>query len=203
MLIDLHVHSEISECSSLSLADILVHARTRGLDGVCITDHDSMAVLAQIKEGFQSDGLLVLVGMEYTTPQGDFLVYGVEAPPSPGMDAVSLMRAVGKMGGATVAAHPYREWRASDISSIIPGLCTAVEIENGRNTEQENCRAARLATDLNLCSVAGSDAHSVDELGRHPTRFSVPVRNSRDLVRALTDRQCEPDFVRSALAVAL
>ena len=78
MLIDIHVHSTVSMCSSLSPADIIENGRACGLDGVCITDHDSTAVLSQIEEGFQSNGLLVLVGMEYTTPQGDFLVFGKE-----------------------------------------------------------------------------------------------------------------------------
>lgn len=192
MLIDLHVHSTISGCSSLPLEDILSTARSRGLDGVCITDHDSTDVLAQIEEGFQSDGLLVLVGMEYGTPQGDFLVFGhVEVLPK-GMQASELLPAVKQLGGAAIAAHPFRGWRPTDTSLFETEWCSAIEIENGRNTEFENDLAAGLARKHMLPGVAGSDAHNLTELGRYPTRFSVPIQGREDLVHALNMGQCEP-----------
>ena len=190
MLIDLHVHSAISPCSSLSVGEILGNARAAGLDGVCITDHDTVAVLAQIREGFQPDGLLVLVGMEYTTPQGDFLVFGPVEDLRPGLDGRRLIRAVHGAGGAVVAAHPFRTWRPADVS-VLDARC-AIEVENGRNTEAENRSAAELAGRLDAVAVSGSDAHTMGELGRRPTRFTVPVRTRADLVGALRRGCCAP-----------
>ena len=194
MLIDLHVHSDISNCSRLSIEDILANGRALGLDGVCVTDHDSMEILSQIKEGFQPDGLLVLAGMEYTTPQGDFLVFGPVEPLAGGgrMDADRLMFEVRRLGGAVVAAHPFREWRPSDASFISPPLCTAVETLNGRNQDEENRQAAELALSRGLTAVAGSDAHCLEEFARFPTRFHAPVANRAGLVAALKAGLCEP-----------
>lgn len=191
MLIDLHVHSAVSPCSCLAVGEILGNARSLGLDGVCITDHDTMSVLAQIREGFQSDGLLVLVGMEYATPQGDFLVFGPLERLEAGLDGARLLRRVARAGGAAVAAHPFRCWRPADVAVVSGGACL-IEVANGRNTEDENRSAAELAGRLGVPTVAGSDAHALDELGRMPTRFSVPIRTRADLVRALRRGQCAP-----------
>jgi len=192
MLIDLHVHSTHSTCSELLPRDILSKARSKGLDGVCITDHDSTEVLSQISEGFQSDGLLVLVGMEYATPQGDFLVFGHVEELSSGLDALELLAAVKQLGGAAIAAHPYRGWRPTDISVFEQSLCSLVEVENGRNSRFEDELASALALKHMLTAVSGSDAHSLAELGAYPTRFTVPVANRDDLVRALNQGCCEP-----------
>lgn len=202
MLINIHVHSDISQCSVMSVDGILAHARSLGLDGVCITDHDTTAVLAQIDEGFQSDGLLVMVGMEYSTPQGDFLVYGDVESLKPGMDGALLMSVAESLGCAVVAAHPYRGWRPSDPAVILNNPCAAVEVVNGRNTDAEDDLAERLACQSGLPRVAGSDAHSLDELGRFPTRFTVPVAGRADLVRALKNGQCAPGILKERLATA-
>ncbi|QJB57312.1 PHP domain-containing protein [Pseudodesulfovibrio sp. zrk46] len=185
MLIDLHVHSDVSRCSVLSVDDILDNARSFGLDGVCITDHDTTGILSQIREGFQSDGLLVLVGMEYTTPQGDYLVHGPVESLKPGMDAHLLMTTVSEMGGVVIAAHPFRGWRPSDTSVITPRSCVAVEVENGRNTLFENTQAHVFSREQSMLGVAGSDAHRLDELARFPTNFTTPIASREDLVAAL------------------
>ena len=200
MLIDLHVHSAISPCSRLSVRDIIEKGRACGLDGVCITDHDTMAVLAQITEGFQSDGLLVLVGQEYTTPQGDFLVFGDVEGLAPNMSGRELLSAVEGVGGAAIAAHPFRGWRPADVS-VLEHSRPVIEVENGRNAEPENVMAAALARKLDLVSVAGSDAHSLNELGRFPTHFTAPVRSRADLVRALREGRCTPARMEAAQAI--
>lgn len=202
MLIDMHVHSNVSRCSVLSVDQILGNARSLGLDGVCITDHDTTGVLSQIDEGFQSDGLLVLVGMEYTTPQGDYLVHGPVESLTPGMDVFQLAAEVGELGGAIIAAHPFRGWRPSDITAISPATCLAVEVENGRNNLFENSQAADFVRKQGMAGVAGSDAHQLDELGRFPTRFTTSIKGRDDLVRALQQGQFEmlPSYERLATA---
>ncbi len=202
MLIDLHVHSSVSRCSTLAPLDIIKNGRACGLDGVCITDHDTTAVLSQIDEGFQSDGLLVIVGMEYTTRQGDYIVFGpVEELPQ-GLDVLTLLAKVKEVGGAAIAAHPFRGWRPSDTSLFTSNLNLAIEVENGRNSDYENGLAEGLANTLNLPRVAGSDAHCLDELGRLPTLFTQPITGRDDLVNALINGQCQPVYKGCTLATA-
>lgn len=173
-------------------SEILAHARAKGLDGVCFTDHNTTNVLAQITEGFQPDGLFVAVGMEYSTPQGDFLVFGdVETLPD-GLDGEALLLRIRDLNGAAVAAHPFRAGRPVDPAVFETGLCGLIEVENGRNSPEENERALSLSLHRRLIQVAGSDAHRLDELGRYPTEFTVPIRSREDLVHALNNGLCRP-----------
>lgn len=194
MLIDLHVHSTYSACSRLPLGDILAHARLRGLDGVCVTDHECMAAREDVREGRQADGLLVLVGLEYATSEGDILLFGLDKEPTPGLPAREILKQVRTIGGAAVVAHPCRGNRPASAALAEEGLLTAVETVNGRNSFLENSQARTWPFRYGLAATGGSDAHRLDELGRSPTRFSAPIRNQRDLVSALRQGLCRPAY---------
>jgi predicted metal-dependent phosphoesterase TrpH len=193
---DLHVHTDLSPCSSLSVRDILRHARRLGLDGVCLTDHGTTAVRHQVREGVQADGLCVVIGMEYETAEGDFLVFGsspaLEGDLPPGLPARELLHRVERAGGAAVAAHPFRASRPVGGRLLEERLCRIVEAHNGRNTARENRRAEELAARHLLAATGGSDAHRLDELGRVVTQFEVSVRSRQELVWALLAGLCRP-----------
>ena len=193
MRFDLHVHSSFSPCSVLSLPEILGHARSKGLDGVCITDHDSMDAGETIREGIQQDGLCIIIGMEYMTPQGHFLIFGPFEGLPPGMDAESLLSFVRSARGAAVAAHPFRSCAPTMERFVREGFCNIVEQVNGRNSDQENDRVKAWTERYDLTQVGGSDAHTLSELGRITTRFSTPIRSRQDLVEALMAGRCGPD----------
>ena len=190
MLFDLHVHSALSPCSRLSLAAILENARRLGLDGVCVTDHDTMAAGREVREGVQDDGLCVLVGMEYATPEGDILLYGPFEDVAPGLSARELLALAHARGGAAVAAHPFRSWRPAGPGILESRHLFAVEVENGRNSPEENGLARRFADKRGLLTLCGSDAHSLEELGRRPVRIEAAVRCRADLVAALATGRC-------------
>lgn len=192
MIFDLHVHSAISACSVLTLEEILYHARGKGLDGVCITDHDTMDARFEISDGFQDDGLLVIVGMEYETTEGDFLLFGDYEYLQPGLGARELLGLVAETGGAAVAAHPCRVGRAVAPDIIEDGLPTCVEVYNGRNSREENLAAARMLKLSNLPAVGGSDAHTLEEFGRVTTTLHTPVTSRAEFVTALRRGLCSP-----------
>jgi predicted metal-dependent phosphoesterase TrpH len=192
MFIDMHVHSRISPCSNLSLDEILENAGSRGLDGVCITDHHSVEARQRIREGVQDDGLRVFVGMEYHTADGDFLLYGAPDDLPLGLDARILLRVVAREGGAAVAAHPFRLVCSVSESVIRDNLCYIVESVNGRNSDGENQQIDLWRRRYDLVECAGSDAHTLPELGKHKTRFHRPVNNMTDLVHALKNGFCAP-----------
>lgn len=185
MVFDLHVHSRISPCSHLGISTLLEAARRRGLDGVCITDHESTRAVELISEGVQSDGLVVLVGREYATEQGDFLVYGPGRDAPAGLGPQELLEHVSAAGGAVVPAHPFREGRPTDTRWLRAPHFRTLEGVNGRCTPQENRRALNWAAAQGMAVVGGSDAHSSEEVGGAVTVFGGKVESSRDLVAAL------------------
>jgi len=191
MIFDIHVHSDISPCSRFTLSDILKHSRSRGLDGVCITDHETMAAAKHIREGMQSDGLCVIVGMEYATPQGDFLLFGpFETLPS-SLEAQELLPLVHLIGGAAVAAHPFRPGRSVHEIIFASSLCPLVEAVNGRNPTSANDKAIDLVRRHDLVGLGGSDAHALAELGSIGTRIHTQVRCREDFIAALRLGRCE------------
>jgi hypothetical protein len=192
MILDMHVHTNYSACSRLKLSEVLENGRMCGLDGVCITDHNTMAAQTEIQEGLQPDGLCVLFGMEYDTPEGDFLVFGPFENLKTGMHAKELLSLVEERQGIAVAAHPYRIGRKLDKSLVEQGLCRIVESVNGRNRNHENCKVKELAERYSLVQCGGSDAHQLSELGKTATCFSMPITNRQDLIRALREGACTP-----------
>jgi predicted metal-dependent phosphoesterase TrpH len=190
MRFDLHVHTCISPCSVLEPEDILRHARTRGLDGVCITDHDTMAIVSHLAEGVQADGLVVVFGMEYATLDGDFLLFGPFEDLEPGLPATELLLLVEAMSGVAVAAHPFRLNRMVSEFVLNQRLCSHIEAINGRNSEIENLQVDRWRRRYSFHECGGSDAHSLDELGRVVTSFDTPVRSRSELIHALRRGLC-------------
>ena len=67
MIFDIHIHTTISSCSRVDVHELIETAGRIGLDGICITDHGSMAISRYIREGRQPNGLIVIIGMEYET----------------------------------------------------------------------------------------------------------------------------------------
>jgi hypothetical protein len=61
----------------------------------------------------------------------------------------------------------------------------AIEIRNGKVSDQENDMAARVAERLGLPGTGGSDAHRLDELGKWVTDFERPIENEQQLIEEL------------------
>ncbi len=192
MLIDLHVHTRFSACSRLSLDEILEHAVGRGLDGVGITDHHSVQSLERITPGLQPNGLRLFVGQEYSSDHGDFLIYGPQTPLPPGLTAQALLAAVAQAGGAAVAAHPFRPRCSVSEFIVRDKLCRIVESVNGRNSAAANQGITQWRRQYDLIECAGSDAHTLEELGKVKTRFHHPIDTTADLVHALINGLCAP-----------
>jgi hypothetical protein len=153
-----------------------------------------MASRRELKEGLQEDGLCVIFGMEYGTPGGDFLLFGPFEELAPGLPAGGLLKMVDQAGGVAVAAHPFRSMRPVGVDLVSNGLCKIVEGLNGRNTEPENQRVETWRRRYAPIECGGSDAHSLEELGRVVTSFEVGIRSRDDLILALKGGLCTPHW---------
>lgn len=193
MIFDLHTHTTLSSCSVLGIDHMLGIAEKIGLDGLCVTDHQTMGIRDAISEGLQPNGVTVIFGMEYATSEGDFLIFGPYEEIPAGLDAKRLLHHVSETRGAAVAAHPFRADRPVARHLIRHGACTAIECINGRNSEIENLDALRWGHHRGLAGTGGSDAHTPAEIGNAITRFSMDVRSRADLIHALRTRRCRPE----------
>lgn len=166
-----------------------------GLNGICITDHHTMDIRHQIPEGLQPSGIIVIIGMEYETSDGDFLIFGPYEGLAPGMDARQLLVHVKKTGGAAIAAHPFRADRRVSEHIIHDGLCRTVEAINGRNSDIENLKVRKWHDSHQITTTGGSDAHTAFEIGKIVTRFFYPIYTRQDFIQAINAGSCQPEYM--------
>lgn len=190
----MHIHTSISSCSNIPVENIVRYAKDAGLDGICITDHESMEARKHITEGLQPNGLVVIFGMEYETSDGDFLIFGPYENLKSGLHAVSLLTHIHQTGGAAIGAHPFRADRSLNEELIKKNYCTIIESVNGRNRNEDDKTLNLWREKYSFAEVGGSDAHSLKELGSTSTRFTTPITSRSDLIQALKKGLCEPIF---------
>lgn len=128
-----------------------------------VTDHDSVrGVRATVKLASAYPDIMIIPGVEISTPQGDILVLGTdELPPKPWSpeNVVDYARSI---DAVSVVAHPFRQYGMGDASRNYK--FDAVEVLNGNSSPAANNEAKSLAKEMGLPGTAGSDAHQVSEL---------------------------------------
>ncbi len=83
---DLHMHSTFSD-GSKNVDELVAEARSRGLAGIAVTDHDTLAQLSAVRARGRELGFPVLAGTEVsarsrkTGRKVHILAYGMEATP--------------------------------------------------------------------------------------------------------------------------
>lgn len=158
---DLHVHTEHSRDGFGSIAEAVRAARARGLNGIAITDHDTVdGNLEAAKIG--PDDFVVIPGIEVSSKDGHILGLGVSEPIPRGLSATETVASIKGQGGLAIAAHPFGLGRRVGIAS--KAKFDAIEVFNSR-TYLGNRLAYRFAERNGLPMVAGSDAHHPDEIG--------------------------------------
>ena len=188
LCIDLHVHTRLhSSCSHIDPPALIRQGVKAGLDGLVITEHQyqwTPEELEALVAGADAPGFLVLAGFEYSSTQGDVLIYGLPASAvslfKPGMPPEQAVRLAHDLGGTCVAAHPTRAGMGFD-ERIASMPLDAIEVQSMNLQEHEQRLAAQLAAKLNLRPVAASDAHLPEHVGRYATEFDDVIRSMEDL----------------------
>lgn len=199
MIIDTHMHCvEGSFDSHVSLKEMVAKAKERGLDGICITDHDSISAKEQAHALAKESDFLILVGCEILTYEGDMVVFGLDELPKEKMHAQELLDLIEKHNGVGISAHPFRENNRGMGNNIktLRGLA-GIEGFNGNTKYYNNLRAYDLAAELNLPVFGASDCHWKDEVGKYATIFPDGIKNEKDLIEAIKSGNVCPAVYRN------
>ncbi|MCK8825915.1 PHP domain-containing protein [Fuchsiella alkaliacetigena] len=194
MLIDIHIHeSKYSHDSHVSLARVVQQAKSIGLDGVCITDHDSHQIQAEAKQLSQSSDFLIIVGAEVLTEKGDILVFGLEELPPAKLPAQQLIDLVNAEGGVAIAAHPFRD-NGRGLGNKIKELqgLHGIEVLNGSTVVEANLQAYHLSQELNLAALGASDAHRASRIGKYVSHFETEIKDRQDFITAVKKQEVSP-----------
>ena len=183
--IDMHVHTWYSD-SRASVEEVLEAARQKGLDGVAITDHDTLygAYRAAEKKG----KLIVIPGEEVMTNQGEILSLGIKKTIPKDLSVVEAIERTHLQRGLVIVPHPtiplFGRFRERDLKNLqIDGLevLSAVTPIPGYFLKKN----LELARRLGVSITVGSDSHSSETVGDAYTIVNSESRDLRDILRAI------------------
>jgi predicted metal-dependent phosphoesterase TrpH len=174
MRLDMHLHTRASfDCLSDARA-VLERALACGIDRIAITDHNEIHAAVALHAAFPDR---VIVGEEVKTAEGVDIIglYLSDRIPqrTPARETCERIRA---QGGLVYVPHPFAGGKGGG-GRMLPAIADLVDIVEGFNarihTPALNERAASWALERGLPVGAGSDAHTLREVGS--TWVDVPA----------------------------
>jgi predicted metal-dependent phosphoesterase TrpH len=165
---DLHIHTCYSTDCLTPLERIVTRCRELGIDCVAVADHNTIAGALKLRE---IAPFKVIVAEEIATTAGEmmglFLNEGIGQGISP-HEAISRIR---NQGGLVAIPHPFGRslpWHANVLTSTeILSQVDIIEAFNSRTPFSASIRRAEmLAKQHGKAASAGSDAHTLGEIGR-------------------------------------
>lgn len=164
---DLHVHTKYSMDSMNSLEDIITICDKININCLLIADHGTIDGAVELKN---ISRLKVIIGEEILTPFGEIMgLFLTENIPS-GLSVNETIYEIKKQDGLVCIPHPFDIIRSSALKyeclqQIIDSV-DIIEVFNARNFLPTcNIKAQKLAVKFNKLQSAGSDAHTISEIG--------------------------------------
>lgn len=181
---DLHIHTTYSEDSSILpktlVENIVKHSFVKV---AAVTDHDTTRacnITRQLASAYPD--ILIIPGVEISTPSGDIVLLGVdETPPKPWI-AENVVDFARERDYVSIVAHPYREYGMGDLAKDYK--FDAIETLNGGSSPMANDRAMDLARFLQLPGTGGSDAHQQTDLCTVYTEIQADM-DTEEILRAI------------------
>lgn len=163
---DLHVHTSASHDCLSEPGAVLAQAEAVGLERIAVTDHNELG--AALELAAKAPGR-VIPGEEVRTAEGFDVIGLYLAEPIPkGTPAAEVCERVHAQGGIVYLPHPFaaRKGGAGRHLDALKGRVDVVEVLNARlHRAGLNRLAARWAEHHRLLGGAGSDAHTLGEIG--------------------------------------
>jgi predicted metal-dependent phosphoesterase TrpH len=186
--LDLHVHSrELSGCAKSSAEEMILAAIERGIDGLVFTDHDRLIPPQRVEELQRTySPFAIYGGIEVTVSAEHVLVLGLSDSclETRHWSYPDLRTFVRDAGGYLVLAHPYRYRDTIEIDiGTYPPDAIELHSKNIRPTDEHRIRA--LAQSVGAQLVCNSDAHRVEDVGRHYNLVKMNSRGPGNLVELL------------------
>ena len=183
---EFHCHTEYSADSLVKVEQLLETCRMRGIARVAITDHNSISGALEAKKIAPE---MVIVGEEIETTEGELIAYFLTEEIPAGLSPTEVIRRLKDQGAFISISHPFDlqrngDWTAQKLEAIVPDL-DGMEVFNARCImSRYNDEAAAFAKLHHLPGLAGSDAHSLKELGRAVVLLP-PFDSAEELRQAL------------------
>jgi predicted metal-dependent phosphoesterase TrpH len=144
---------------------VAAHCRRLGLSPVFLTDHESIEGAVHL---WRNDPWKVVVGQEVLTSEGELIGLFLEHRVTSRLPPEQAVNEIKAQGGLIYLQHPYDRFRRSLSEAAIERIADRVdivEVHNGRSDAEANEKAEELCAIMGAVAGAGSDAHTLEEVG--------------------------------------
>jgi predicted metal-dependent phosphoesterase TrpH len=177
---DLHVHTCYSTDCLTPLERIVVRCLELGINCIAVADHNTIAGALKLRE---IAPFKIIVAEEILTPAGEIMgLFLNEAVPK-GLSPQETISQIRSQGGLVAIPHPFGRswpWNNSILTSTeVLSQVDIIETFNSRTPFSNSiARAWQLAKEQGKVASAGSDAHTLREIGR--SYVEMPEFNGSD-----------------------
>ena len=189
---DLHAHTRASwDCLS-DPEELLARAQARGIHRLAITDHNRLGTDLEMHDRFPDR---IIPGEEVKTDEGiDLIGLYIRREIPKGTKAEEVCERVRDEGGVLYLPHPYASGKGGGgrYAEALAHLVDIVEVFNARlHSHDLNAKAEALALSHGKLRGAGSDAHTLGEVGA--AWVEVPRHENRPeaFLEALAEAEIE------------
>jgi predicted metal-dependent phosphoesterase TrpH len=175
--VDMHLHSCFSNDGMGTPQDLIKSLKKRGLQGMALTDHNTMSGYRTVQQVVPND-FLVIPSVEISTADGHLLAINVTETIQAGLSVEETVERIIDAGGEPIVPHLFRLLSGikKDKLKRIQTKISAIEVFNGCSVPNTNLKTAKVAHALNLGGTGGSDSHDPFYAG-----YAYTVIDSTDL----------------------
>ena len=184
-IFDMQVHSQYSWDCSTKVKDIIKYSKKIGISGISITDHEtSKGGLKGYQMTKSDDEFTIIPSIEISTQFGDVIAMFTKDEVNT-TDFFELKDIAKDEDMLLMLPHPGR---GLEMAKKVAGDVDCIEVINGRSRITQNISSYFLRDKFDKTPVAGSDAHTLSEIGTCKTIYNGlsedEIRN--DLNKGLT-----------------
>jgi predicted metal-dependent phosphoesterase TrpH len=164
---DLHIHTQYSMDCQTPLDKILNRCQELGINCIAIADHGTAEGALKMQ---QIAPFKVIVAEEILTTEGEIMGMFLKETIPGGITPQEAVKRIREQDGLVNIPHPFETIRGSALKDRvideISGDIDLIEVLNSRSPFPLNSNKARaFAAKHGIPGVAGSDAHSISEIG--------------------------------------
>jgi predicted metal-dependent phosphoesterase TrpH len=151
---------------------------------LAVTDHNNVkGSLEALKAARRYKGFKIITGSEIKTNDGEVIGLGIKENVPMLSSLEEAIEKIHDLGGIAVAPHPYGKYFFRKCIEDKAKKADAIEVFNATLTKAANNKALLLSEKYKRGKTAGSDAHSINEVGNAGIICNDPLE---DIVKRRT-----------------
>jgi predicted metal-dependent phosphoesterase TrpH len=176
--IDLHIHSKYSEDAIGSAETIIKYVKKKGLNGIAITDHNSIKG-GQVAKKLSTSDFIVISGIEISTRHGHIIGLNVSKNIPKNHSIVETIEYIQDAGGIPIIPHLFRNMsgiKEHYLKTVVNNI-SAIEVYNSCSLPKTNLKTSAIAKKYGLGGTGGSDTHEPIYAGEGYTIINTTDHN--------------------------